>query len=218
MRSIVAGVGRFGAQVAAVLAAGGHDVTVIEADDGRIAELAGTLAAAVVSGDACEPSILEEAGVMRADLLVSATGDDEDNLVISLLAKRQFDVPRVVARINDPDNGWLFDRRWGVDVGLPATAPLISLIEEAAGVADTVALLRLSAAGVNVIETSIATRSRAAGRILADLPLPAGTVVAAVVRRGQPIVPDQRFRVEAGDEVLVVSSTANADDIHAVFQ
>jgi trk system potassium uptake protein TrkA len=218
MRSLIAGAGRFGVQVAAVLAAGGHDVTVIEVDDERVVEVSGTLAGTVVPGDACEPSVLELAGILRADLLIAATGDDEDNLVISLLAKRQFHVPRVVARINDPDNGWLFDQRWGVDVGLAAAAPLISLIEEATGIADTVALLRLSTAGVNIIETAIAAGSRAAGRFLSDLPLPAGTVVAAVIRRGQPIVPGARFCVQAGDELLVVSDTANADDIHAVFQ
>jgi len=160
MRSLIAGAGRFGVQVAAVLAAGGHDVTIIEVDDERVAQVSETFAGTVVPGDACEPSVLEQAGILRADLLIAATGDDEDNLVVSLLAKRQFDVPRVVARINDPDNGWLFDQRWGVDVGLAATAPLISLIEEATGVADTVALLRLSTAGVNVIETAIAAGSR----------------------------------------------------------
>jgi trk system potassium uptake protein TrkA len=146
------------------------------------------------------------------------TGDDEDNLVISLLATRQFAVPRVAARVNDPENAWLFDQAWGVDVALPASAPLISLIEEAAGTADTVALLRLSKAGVNVIETAITTDSRAAGRTVAEVSSPPGTVVAAVIRDGRPVVPDPQFLLRAGDELLLVSETANANDVHTAFQ
>jgi trk system potassium uptake protein TrkA len=218
MRSLIAGAGRFGVQIARALADAGHDVTVVELDDDRIAELSGHLKATVVAGDACEPTILEGAGVMRADVLVAATGDDEDNLVISLLAKRQFAVPRVAARINDPENAWLFDEAWGVDVGVPAAAPLISLIEEGAATTDTVALMRLTKAGVTVIETAITPDSRAAGRTLDEVDLPAGTVVATVVRGGRPVVPDASFRFSPGDELLVVSQTARAADIHAAFQ
>ncbi|HEU4421320.1 MAG TPA: TrkA family potassium uptake protein [Pilimelia sp.] len=218
MRSLIAGAGRFGAQVAEALSALGHDVTLIETDDDRVVELGGRTNASILPGDACEPAVLEEAGVLRADMLVAATGDDEDNLVISLLAKRQFAVPRVAARINDPENGWLFDQRWGVDVAIPAAAPLISLIEEATDTTDTVALMRLSKAGVNVIETAITSASRAAGRTLGEIPLPPGTVVATAVRGGRPIVPDAGFRLRPGDELLVVSETARAEDIHATFQ
>jgi trk system potassium uptake protein TrkA len=172
----------------------------------------------VVTGDACEPAVLEAAGALRADVLVAATGEDEDNLVISLLAKRQFAVPRVAARVNEPENGWLFDDRWGVDVSVPAAAPLVSLIEEGTDTNDTVALMRLARAGVNVIETAITPASRAAGRPLREVPLPARTVVAAAVRQGQPIVPDAGFLLQPGDELLVVSESARAEEIHAAFQ
>ncbi len=218
MNVVIAGVGRLGAQVAHVLAAAGNDITVIDQDEDRLAEVAAHLDARAVPGDACEPSILEEGGALVANLLVAATGDDEDNLVISLLAKRQFAVPRVVARVNDTDNAWLFDHRWGVDVAVPSAIPLVSLIEEATGASDTVALLRLARAGVNVIETAIADTSRAAGRVLADIDLPPGTIVAAVIRRGRPTVPDSTMRLEAGDELLIVSSEATEQDVHAAFQ
>ena len=127
-------------------------------------------------------------------------------------------MPRVAARINEPENGWLFDQRWGVDVGVPAAASLISLVEEGTDTVDTVALMRLAKAGVNLIETVISAASRAAGRTLGEIPLPPGTVVAAAVRDGRPTVPDAAFRLEPGDELLVVSDTARADDIHAAFQ
>jgi trk system potassium uptake protein TrkA len=218
MRALVAGAGRLGAQTAQVLAAAGNDVTLIDADADRVTELAGHVRARLVTGDACEPAVLENAGALTAELALAATSDDDSNLVISLLAKRQFAVPRVVARINDPDNAWLFTDRWGVDVAVPATMPLISLIEEATGSADTVALLRLSKAGVDVIETAITAHSRAAGRRLADIPLPPGTVIATVIRAGQPTHPTPAFRLEPGDELLVVSHAATEQEIHAAFQ
>jgi trk system potassium uptake protein TrkA len=218
MKALVAGAGRLGVQIAHVLAATGNDVTLIDVDDDRIAELEGRLPVRLLAADACEPPVLEQAGALTADLLVATTGEDEDNLVVCLLAKRQFTVPRVVARVNDPDNAWLFDHRWGVDVAIPAATPLISLIEEATGAADTVALLRLSRAGVSVIETAISARSQAAGRALGDIALPAGTVVTTVIRDGQPTVPGPQFQLEPGDELLVVSETATDRDIHAAFQ
>jgi trk system potassium uptake protein TrkA len=215
---LIAGAGRLGAQIAQVLAAARNDVTLIDVDDDRVAGLEGRFPVRLVAGDACEPALLEHSGALTADLVIATTGDDEDNLVISLLAKRQFSVPRVAARVNDADNAWLFDERWGVDVAVPSATPLISLIEEATGATDTVALLRLSKAGVEVIETAITEQSRTAGRALGDVRLPEGTVVVTIVRAGQPTVPDPAERLRPGDELLLVSHTATEQEIHAAFQ
>lgn len=218
MNVLIAGAGRLGTQIANVLAAARNEVTLIDIDDDRVAELQGSMPVQLVAGDACEPVLLEHAGALTADLVIATTGDDEDNLVISLLAKRQFSVRRVAARVNDADNAWLFDGRWGVDVAVPAATPLISLIEEATGATDTVALLRLSKAGVDVIETAITPQSRAVDRALGDVLLPEGTVVATIVRDGQPTVPDPAIRLRAGDELLLVSHSATEQEIHAAFQ
>lgn len=218
MKVLVAGGGRLGEQAAHLLAATGHHVTVIERDRTRLAALANGHPLRLVHGDACEPRVLEDAGVLNTELLLAATGEDEDNLVITLLAKRQFAVPRTMARVNDPDNTWLFDTRWGVDVALPGAAPLVSLIEEASGAVDTVGLLRLADAGVTLIETHIDDHSSSAGRSLADITLPAGTVVAAVVHDTHPLVPAHDYRFHTGDTVLVVTSTATEQDIHDAFQ
>lgn len=218
MKALIVGAGRLGTQIAQVLAAAQNDVTLVDHDEDRIAELEGRLGVRLAAGDACEPAFLEHTGALTTDLLIAATGNDEDNLVISLLAKRRFDVPRVAARVNDAENTWLFDHRWGVDVPVPAATPLISLIEEATGATDTVALLRLSKAGVNVIETAITTQSRAAGRALAEIVLPSGTVIATVIRDGQPTVPTPEVRLRPGDELLLVSHTATEQEIHAAFQ
>jgi trk system potassium uptake protein TrkA len=217
MRILITGAGRFGAHIARVLAAAQNEITVIEQDDDRVEAIEATVPARIVVGDACEPSILEEASAHNADLVIATTGDDEDNLVISLLAKRQFAVPRVIARVNDAENGWLFDSRWGVDVAVPATSQLTSLIEEAVGITDTVALLRLARGGVNVIETAIDESMRAAGRPLSEITLPAGSVVAAVIRNGEPHVPEPEFVLMAGDELIVISENATGPDIHAAF-
>ncbi|MEU8717411.1 TrkA family potassium uptake protein [Streptomyces sp. NPDC048663] len=218
MKVLIAGAGRLGSQIAQVLAAARNDVTLVEQDDVRLAAIAHVPRVRPVAGDACDASFLEHAGALTCDLVIAATGRDEDNLVISLIAKRQFGVGRVAARVNDVENTWLFDQRWGVDVAVPAATPLISLIEEATGATDTVALLRLSKAGVEVIETAITERSRAAGRTLSEISLPPGTVVATVVRDGRPTVPGPEVRLLPGDELLLVSHQATEHEIHAAFQ
>lgn len=218
MNVLIVGAGRLGTQIAQVLSAAHNAVTLVDTDEDRLAALEGRVPVRLMAGDACEPALLERSGALTADLLIATTGDDEDNLVISLLAKRQFAVPRVAARVNEADNAWLFDGRWGVDVAVPSATPLISLIEEATGATDTVALLRLSKAGVEVIETAITRQSRTAGRALGDVVLPEGTVVATIVRDGQPTVPDPAERLRPGDELLVVSHTATEQEIHAAFQ
>jgi trk system potassium uptake protein TrkA len=218
MKAIVVGAGRLGTRIAEVLAAARNEVVLIDVHEDRLAGLEGRTQARLVAGDACEPAVLEAAGAGNADLLLATTGEDEDNLVVSLLAKRRFAVPRVAARVNEPENAWLFDQRWGVDAAVPAATPLVSLLEEATGTADTVALLRLSKAGVDVIETTIGPSSRAAGRGLAEIALPTGTVVATVVRDGSPTAPSPDLRLRPGDELLLVSHQATEAEIHAAFQ
>ncbi|WP_316781364.1 potassium channel family protein [Streptomyces sasae] len=218
MKVLIAGAGRLGTQIAQVLSAARNDATLVERDEDRLAELDGMAQVRLLAGDASEPGLLARAGTRTADVLIAATGRDEDNLVIGLLAKRRFGVARVAARVNDAEYAWLFDLRWGVDVAVPAATPLVSLIEEAAGATDTVTLLRLSKAGVAVIETAITAESRAAGRPLGEIDLPAGTVVATVVRDGRPTVPGPEMELRPGDELLLVSHEATEQEIHAAFQ
>lgn len=217
MKILIAGIGRLGGQAVHLLSATGHQVTAVDASQDALDRL-GQEAVRTVRGDACELDVLEKAGAYNADLTIAATGEDEDNLVISLLAKRHFAVPRVLARVNDPDDTWMFDERWGVDVALPAEGPLVALIDEATGATDTIGLLRLAAAGVALVESRVRTGSAAAGRTLADIALPHGTVVAAVIRDGQPTVPGPGHRIEAGDILLLVTSSATEHDIEAALR
>ncbi len=217
MRAVIAGAGVLGQEMARALVPN-NEVTLVDVDDQLVDQLKGHLRAQVLWGDACDPAVLEEAGALKADVLVATTGDDEDNLVISLLAKRQFDVPRVVARNNYPENRWLFSERWGVDVAVSASATLLSLIQEATGSAETVDLLQLATAGVRMIETTIGDDSAAVGQTLAEISLPPRTVIATVIRGGEPHVPGGSFSLLAGDEVILVSETATEAEIQAAFQ
>jgi trk system potassium uptake protein TrkA len=217
MRAVTTGAGVLGQEMARALATS-NEVTLVDVDDELVDRLKGHLRAQILWGDACDPSVLEEAGALKADVLVATTGDDEDNLVISLLAKRQFDVPRVVARNNYPENRWLFNERWGVDVAVSASATLLSLIQEATGSTETVDLLQLGTAGVRMIETTISEMSVAVGKTLAQISLPPGTVIATIIRDSEPHVPGGSFHLQAGDEVILVSEAATERDIQIAFQ
>jgi trk system potassium uptake protein len=219
VRVLIAGGGRLGAELAALLVAEHHEITIVECDEDRAAWLGDQGPALnIVAGDACEPALLEHAGALRADVLVAVTGRDDDNLVISLLGKRFCAVPRVVARVNEAENRWLFTEEWGVDSAVCASDTLRSLIAEAAGTADTISLLRLAGAGVNLMETTLAETSRSTGQTIDELVLPAGMVVASVVREGVASVPSGSFRLLAGDEVLVVTKASDEAAIRAAFQ
>ncbi len=218
MRIIIAGAGRLGHELAQFLADARNEVTLIDVDDELVERLKSHSKARALFGDACDPSVLEEAGALNADILMATTGDDEDNLVISLLAKRHFDVPRIVARVNHPGNEWLFTDRWGVDVPVSASSALVSLIREATGASDTTGLARLQGGGVGLIETTLAANSSAVGKRLGEIPLPAGSIVAAVIRDGAPTSPSDELELRDGDEVLVLSESVTESDVRRLFQ
>jgi trk system potassium uptake protein len=129
MRVVIAGAGKVGTAIAGDLHEAGHDVLVIEVDIDLVASLRSAIPVSWLEGDACEVSTLRKAGLETADVMVAATGDDEDNLVVSLLAKMEFAVPRVVARVNHPKNRWLFNETWGVDVSVSTPHILTALVE-----------------------------------------------------------------------------------------
>src|SRR5918996_2753669 len=190
MRVVVAGAGNVGRFLAADLTERGHDVTVIEQDAEVYARSKATVDANWIPGDACEPWVLDKADLARADVLVGATGDDEDNLVISLLGKQEFAVPRVVARVNHPKNQWLFSESWGVDISMSPPHILTSPVEEAVTVGGLVELLSLEHGKVRIVELTMSSDSPLAGRHVYDLRLPHDTALIAVVRDGHVIIPE----------------------------
>jgi len=207
MRVIVAGGGNVGTFIVSQLAAAGYELTVIESDPQRrdlAASSGDDQLARWVVGDACEPTVLESVDPTTADVLVAVTGDDEDNLVISLLAKQEFGVPRVVARVNNPANEWMFNDSWGVDVSVSTPHLLTALVQEAVSVGALVRLLSFEQGQAALIETTLAPDAPVIDRDLAECRFPRDSTVVAVIRRDRVIVPRGDTVFHAGDEVLVL--------------
>jgi trk system potassium uptake protein len=204
MRVIVAGAGTLGRRVAAYVGAQ-HDVTVIEKDENRAQALAEEFGYIVVHGDADEPSIMLQAGAERADVFVAATGHDEDNLVACLLAKNEFKVKKVIAAVRNPRNRWLYNRSWGVDVGLDSAEIVGRLIEEEATLADLVTLLDLREGDVTVTSMTATEDGNLAGKTFAELHMPKSCYPAAVLRGSEIIMPGPDVRIEIGDAILIIA-------------
>src|ERR1017187_2814246 len=211
MKVAVVGAGNVGTSIASDLAAGGHDVLLVDKDVDLVERLRTELDVTLVAADGCEVSSLHAAGLSSVDVVIAATGDDEDNLVISLLSKQEFAVPRVVARVNHPKNQWLFNESWGVDVSVSTPQLLTALVEEAVPVGSLVRLLRFEGGNAHLVEVTLAEDSPAAGVTLADLGVPRDATVVAVGRDDHLIVPRGDTRLAIGDEVLVLV-TADAED------
>ncbi|MCK4177127.1 potassium channel family protein [Aciditerrimonas ferrireducens] len=204
MRVAVAGAGSVGTAIAKELSANGHDVVLFEKDPEVVARLRPHLPVRWVTADACEVSSLDAAGLAEVDVVVAATGDDEDNLVVSLLAKQEFAVPRVVARVNHPANQWMFTEAWGVDVSVSTPQLITALVEEAVSVGSLVRLLQFQGGEAHLVEVTLAEDSPAAGRSIADLGIPRDATVVAVVREERVVVPRGDTTLCAGDEVLLL--------------
>ena len=204
MRVAIAGAGNVGTYIAGDLREAGHEVLLLEKNVDLVRKLRDTLDVEWVPVDACEVASLHRAGLDRVDVMVAATGDDEDNLVISLLAKQEFAVPRVVARINHPKNQWLFNESWGVDVSVSTPHLLTALVEEAVSVGSLVRLLQLQGGEARLVEVTLAEDSPADGKSIVGLGVPRDATVVAVIRKDHVIVPRGDTTLYAGDEVVAL--------------
>jgi trk system potassium uptake protein TrkA len=206
MRVVVTGGGAIGRHLSADLVSRGHEVTLIEQDRATVEDLRSEVPDVnVMLGDGCEPWVLEAATLSRADVVVAATGDDEDNLVTSLLAKQEFGVPRVLARVNHPKNEWLFTDQWGVDQAVSPPHILTSMVEEAVTTGDLVQLLRLEGGRISIVEMKLTGASPAAGKPLYELRLPSDSAVVAVLRDGHVVIPQPETVLSADDELVALA-------------
>ena len=205
MRVAIAGAGNVGRSIAAELVESGHQVLLIDKDPRAIK--ADTLVEAEwLLADACELSSLEEAGLDTCDVAIAATGDDKANLVMSLLAKTEFGVPRTVGRVNHPKNEWLFNDVWGVDVAVSTPRLMSALVEEAVTVGDLVRLLTFHEGEANLVEMTLPDDSPTVGIRVADLDWPGDVVLVAVIRDGHARAPDPDGSLETSDELLFVTA------------
>lgn len=217
MRIVIVGAGKSGLFLAQELKAE-HTITLVELRFDRAEVVASMLPdVTVVHGDACEPDVLGHAEIGTADLAIAATGDDEDNLVVAMLAKH-FGTPKVFARINHPRNEWLFTKDFGVDVPVSTTAVMLSLVEKEVGFGDLVTLLRLQADNVSIDEITLPESATAVGRSLAEISLPENSHVMAIINRDTGLTVARGDTVlAAGDELLMFSDGAHAVEVRAAL-
>ena len=216
MRVAIAGAGAVGRSIALELVESEHQVMLIERELSNI-DPSAVEDAEWVHADACELASLEEAGIEGCDVVIAATGDDKVNLVVSLLAKTEFGVRRVVARVNDPRNEWLFGENWGVDVAVSTPRLLAALVEEAVAVGDLVRLLTLRQGQANLMEVTLPDPTPLSGRPVRSLDLPPDSALVVILRGGRVIVPQPDDALEAGDELLFVATAAVEEEIRAAL-
>jgi trk system potassium uptake protein TrkA len=216
MRAVIAGGGNVGRHLAWDLVERGHEVKLIEQEPATLDKAqAAAPGVEMVLGDACEVWVLEKADLRTADVIVAATGDDEDNLVISLLAKQEFEVPRVLARVNHPKNEWLFTEQWGVDAAVSPPHILTSLVEEAVTVGDLVRLLPLERGQVALVELTLPEDSPNVGKAIYELRLPTDAAIVAVLREGHVVIPQPETVLAAGDELVALAAPESEDQLRA---
>lgn len=205
MRVVIAGAGSVGRSIARELIRNDHEVLLIDKDTfpSRVARVP---SASWLQADACEITALEEAGLATCDVVVGATGDDKVNLVLSLLAKTEFAVPRTVARVNNPRNEWLFDETWGVDVAVSTPRIMTAFIEEAVSVGDLVRIFTFQQGLATMVELTLPDDSPYAGARVGDVPLPGDTVLVGIIREQHPIAPTADDTLEPHDELLFITA------------
>ncbi len=204
MRVAIAGAGSVGRSVAQELIDNGHSVLLIDKNPASIrSEI--VPAAQWLLADACEMSSLDEAQLQSCDVVIASTGDDKANLVITLLAKTEFSVPRTVGRVNHPSNEWLFNDSWGVDVAVSTPRLMSALVEEAVTVGDLVRLFTFRQSNTNLVELTMPDHSPHGGQRVRDVPWPSDVVLVAILRDNTIQTPDPDRTIEAGDELLFVT-------------
>lgn len=216
MRVGIAGAGNVGRSVARELLDYGHKVLLIERERRRF-EPNSVAGADWLNADACELSALEEAGAQTCDVLIAATGDDKANLVVGLLAKSEFGVPRVVARINDVRNEWLFSKEWGIDVAVSTPGALVAGIEGAIDVGHLVRLMGLREGRADLTKLTLPADNPLVGQRVSGLELPANTALVTVIRDGRVMVSEPNQVLAAGDELLFVADSALEQSIRAAI-
>ncbi len=215
MRIVIAGAGKVGRSIARELSENGHEVIMLDRDPGAVGNVIPTVT--ITEADACEIASLESVGLESAQVVVAATGDDKVNLVVSLLAKTEFGVPRVVARVNHPKNEWLFDTSWGVDVAVSTPRLLSALVEEAVTIGDVVRLFTLGQGNADLVEITLSADSPVAGDRVGDVVWPPDTALVAILRGQRVITPTEDDTLEIGDELVFVAAPDQEDSLEGLL-
>ena len=218
MLVIITGGGRTGTQLAMTLMGQNHQVVVIEHRPDVLERMHRDLPTEVIfEGFATEPDVLEKAGIQKANVVAACFTKDEDNLVICYIARQRYQVPRTIARINDPRHAWLFNENFHVDVSLNNAAVMASMIEEEMSLGDMMTLLKLRRGEYSLVEEKIPPSSLVVGKMLKDLGLVDSCCIAAIIRHGKVTIPRGTSTFEVGDEILAVADRAGLDQLQQLF-
>ena len=209
MYVLIVGGGKIGYFLSRALLEEGHEVLVLEKDAGRFEEISRDLGDVAVMGDGCELRTMHEAGTERADIVVAVTGDDEDNLVVCQMAKSHFKVKRTLARVNNPKNEAIF-KQLGVDDTVNSTRVIFSLIQQEVDVGELIPLSPLRRGDIEVVEAELSADAPATNRAIKDVHLPSDTVLAAIIRNEQILLPSGTTVLLEGDEVIALTRPADA--------
>jgi len=212
MYIIIVGAGKVGFFLAKRLCQSRHTVSIVEKDKAICEEIAKQLNTLVINGDGCDPRILEEAGVERADVLAAVTGDDEDNLIICQLAKERFKVQRTVSRVNNPDNEHTF-AELGIDVPIDSTKIIAKIIEEEASFSDLVNLMSFKRGKLAIVRVDLLDGSPVINKQIQDIQLPPDSVLVSIVRGEEVIVPKGDTLLKAGDDIIAITLVGNESQL-----
>jgi trk system potassium uptake protein TrkA len=216
MYIIVVGGGKVGYYLTKTLVHEGYEVLLIEKNPKKVAVYAERFGSVVLEGDGAELSTLEAAGAARADVVIAVTGEDEDNMVICQTAKRLFNVPRTIARVNNPKNEEIF-KKLGIDVTVSATNIILSIIEQEIPERSLVHLMTLKHAQLAIVEATVEQGSPAAGKRLADINFPPNVVVSAVLRDSTLLIPNGETVLRPKDEVIALSNRESEEEFRQVL-
>jgi len=216
MYVIVVGGGKIGYYLTKQLLTEGHEVLLLEKDRRRQSAMAEQLGEVVMQGDGCEVRIMSEAGFGRADVIVAVTGDDEDNLVICQMAKKNFQAPRTVARVNDPANMVLFDKL-GIDTTVSSTQIIFNLLEQQIEPGEIIPLGALKNGNIEVVAINVSERSPVLGQTIQDLRLPGNALIISVVRSDNAMIPQKDTRFENGDSVIAMVVAEEEPQLRHIF-
>jgi trk system potassium uptake protein len=217
MRVVIVGGGIVGAFLANILREK-SEVVVIDQDLERVRALEKDLHnVRLIAEDGCEPWVLEMAGIKDAGMVLATTGDDEDNLVVSYLSKFEYDVPQVIARVNNPVNRWLFTKAWGVDVEVSTPDIIAKIIEEETTLGEVVTVMKLQSSDVSLVEITLPKEAQALGKKLSDLQLPPETLIVTVVREDAMMIPSADMVLAENDKVLAITNINNRDALECLL-
>lgn len=204
MYIIVVGGGKVGYSLCKALLDEGHEVLIIERDPAKCEQINEDIGAVCLRGDGAETSTLADAGTARADMVVATTNEDEDNLVVCQVAKHKFSVPRTIALVNNPKNETIF-KKLGIDCTVSATSLILEHIQEEVPTHVLVHLLKMEQQGMQVVEVKVPPHSPAIGKRIEELPIPATTLLSALIRKDTaPVLPRPNMVVNAGDKFIAV--------------